>query len=307
MQLELGSRVDCSDETFGKLADVVIDPTSRRVTHLVVERDRESWLARLVPVELAEAGSGDSAGAIVVGATVEDVRRQPPVREVSYLRLDGFPVDDPDWDVGVEQVLALPYYPAYGLEPTPVDYAVSYDRVPKGEAEIRRASEVDSADGHRLGHVDGFLVDKVELFTYVVLEQGPPWERREVAVPIGAVAQVETDAVTLRLLRRCRRSRSVAGRGRANMESSGGNATAGQLDLASAAHLTAAEALRALDATSGGLTGAEARTRLEQIGPKTLQAHGVRALAVFASAARSCSCCWRPRSRRCSSASEPTR
>ena len=41
MRLELGSRVDCTDESFGKLADVVIDPTSRRVTHLVVEHDRD--------------------------------------------------------------------------------------------------------------------------------------------------------------------------------------------------------------------------------------------------------------------------
>jgi len=198
MQLELGTRVECADETFGTVVDVVIDPTSRRVTHLVVERDHDSWLARLVPVELAEPGN-DSTGAIVLRATVEEVRQLAPMHEVSYLRLDGFPVDDPDWDVGVEEVLALPYYPAYDLEPTPVDYAVSYDRIPKGEVEIRRASEVDSADGHRLGHVDGFLVDEDELITHVVLEQGPPWERREIAIPIGAVAQVRTDAVTLRL------------------------------------------------------------------------------------------------------------
>ena len=164
----------------------------------MVGRDRGSWLARLVPVELAERGD-NATGAVVLRATVEEVRQLPSVHELSYLRLDGFPVEDPDWDVGVEDVLALPYYPAYGLEPTSVDYAVSYDRVPKGEVEIRRASEVDSADGHRLGHVDGFLVDEDELITHVVLETGPPWERRELAVPIGAVAQVATDAVTLRL------------------------------------------------------------------------------------------------------------
>jgi hypothetical protein len=61
VRLELGSRVDCTDECFGKLVDVVIDPTSRRVTH-VVERDRDRWLGRLVPVELAECG-GDAGGA----------------------------------------------------------------------------------------------------------------------------------------------------------------------------------------------------------------------------------------------------
>jgi hypothetical protein len=42
-------------------------------------------------------------------------------------------------------VLALPYYAAYGLEPTPIDYALEYDRVPKNEVEIRRASSVASS------------------------------------------------------------------------------------------------------------------------------------------------------------------
>ena len=198
MQLELGSRVDYTDESFGKLADVVIDPTSRRVTHLVVERDRDPWLARLVPVELAEPGD-DTRGAVALRATVEEVRRFSPAHEVAYLRLDGFPVDDPDWDVGIEDVLALPYYPSYDLEPALVDYAAMYDRVPKGEVEIRRASAVESADGHHLGDVDGFLVDDDQLITHVVLEQGHPWERREVLIPIGAVTRVETDAVTLSL------------------------------------------------------------------------------------------------------------
>ena len=195
MRLELGSRVDCRDEPFGKLVDIVIDPTSRRVTHLVVESDHDRWLARLVPVGLAEQGSEG----LVLDATVADVREMPPVHEVSYMRLDGFPVDDPDWDVGIEEVLALPYYEAYDLEPMPIDYVVDYDRIPKREVEIRRASAVASADGHRLGHVDGFLVDSDDMITYLVLEQGHPWERREVAVPIGAVARVENDAVTLSL------------------------------------------------------------------------------------------------------------
>ena len=198
MRLELGSRVDCTDESFGKLVDVVIDPTSGRVTHLVVEHDRDPWMARLVAVELAEPGD-DASEAVALRATVEEVRRFPPVHEVAYLRLDGFPVDDPDWDVGIEEVLALPYYPSYDLEPAPVDFAARYDRVPKGEVEIRRASAVESADGHHLGDVDGFLVDDSQLITHVVLEQRDPLERREVLIPIGAVARVETDAVTLSL------------------------------------------------------------------------------------------------------------
>jgi sporulation protein YlmC with PRC-barrel domain len=197
MRLEIGSQVDCSDGPYGELADVVIDPTAKRVTHLVVKAEREPWVERLVPVELAELS--DESPALTLRATVEEVRSLPPVQKVAYLQLGDFPLDDPDWDVGVQEVYALPYYPAYGLEAMPLDLTVMYDRIPKGEVEIRRASDVYSAEGHPLGHVDGLLVDRDEHITHLVLERGHLWGRREVTIPIGAAAKVETDDVTLSL------------------------------------------------------------------------------------------------------------
>jgi sporulation protein YlmC with PRC-barrel domain len=74
-----------------------------------------------------------------------------------------------------------------------------YDRVPKGEVEIRRASEVRSSDGHRLGRVDGLVVDAEDHVTHVVLEHGHLWGRREATIPIGAVRSVKTHAVTVDL------------------------------------------------------------------------------------------------------------
>jgi hypothetical protein len=121
------------------------------------------------------------------------------VQEVAYVQLGDFAVDDPDWDVGVKAVYALPYYPAYDVEPGPVDVSVMYDRIPKGSVEIRRASDVYSAERHHLGHVDGLIVDRDEHITHLVLERGHLWGRREITVPIGAVAKVETDDVTLSL------------------------------------------------------------------------------------------------------------
>ena len=47
--------------------------------------------------------------------------------------------------------------------------------------------------------MDGFLVDEEDQITHFVLERGHLWGRREVTVPIGAVAKVESDAVTLDL------------------------------------------------------------------------------------------------------------
>ena len=199
MRLEPGHEVRCSDGVFGELADVVIDPTDRRVTHLVVQPDRNQGPAVLVPAGLA---GDDGADGIALSCTAEEVAGLPHVREVSYLRLDGFPVDDPEWDVGIQTVLAMPYYEPVGFDgvmPFDNEIEVAYDRVPKGEVEIQRASEVRAADGDHLGHVDGFVVGAGGHISHVVLERGHLFGRREVTIPIADVATVETDVVTLGL------------------------------------------------------------------------------------------------------------
>jgi sporulation protein YlmC with PRC-barrel domain len=197
VRLELGGLVRCTDEELGELADVVIDPVRKRVTHLVVQPRHEHGQARLVPIELAEGG-GEEQPTIALNCTVEEVRQFEAVQEFAYLRVDEFPVDDPDWDVGVQDVLAMPYYESSLGPANYSDTGIIYDRVPKGEVEIRRSSAVMSADGHHLGHVEGFLVEGEEI-THIVLEHGHLWGRRDVTVPIGSVTKVETDAVTLDL------------------------------------------------------------------------------------------------------------
>jgi sporulation protein YlmC with PRC-barrel domain len=202
MRLELGSPVRCTDGHLGELADVVIDPIRRRLTHLVVEPHHRHGLARLVPVELA--GPQDAGPTLLLRCTVEEARRLPSVEEFAYLRLGEVPPIDQDWDIGLEQVLSMPYYRGYpGLSEVPDDLdphvSMTYDRIPKGEVEIRRTSEVVSADGSRIGRVDGFVVDGDDRITHVVLERGHLWGRREVTVPIGAVIGVHTDSITLSL------------------------------------------------------------------------------------------------------------
>ena len=202
MRLEVGKPIRCTDGPFGELADVVIDPIQKRVTHLVVQPSQGFGPTRLVPVDLATAGDGESG--IALGCTVEDVDRFPTVQESSYLRTGEVPVGDSEWDVGVEDVLAMPYYSSMGLtmEPGGLDSPIvmTYDRIPKGEVEIRRSSRVISADAHDLGTVEAFLVDGDDI-THIVLERGHLWGKRDVTIPIGAVGRVETDSVTLTLSR----------------------------------------------------------------------------------------------------------
>jgi len=71
VRLELGRPVNCTDGPFGKLADVIIDPTKRRVTHLVVEPHEDHGKARLVPIELASDEDGETP-AIAVRCSVAE-------------------------------------------------------------------------------------------------------------------------------------------------------------------------------------------------------------------------------------------
>ena len=202
MRLEIGIRVRCTDGVYGELADIVIDPLEKRVTHLVVQPEQHDGQRRLVPIELAK-GRDDEQREIDLECTLDEAQGFESVHEAAYLRLGESPAEDPDWDVGVEDVLAMPYYSGLEVGVYPDELAshvtMYYDRVPKGEVEVRRASVVISADGHSLGEVDGFVVDADEHITHFVLERGHLWGRKEVTIPIGAVARVEDDAVNVAL------------------------------------------------------------------------------------------------------------
>jgi sporulation protein YlmC with PRC-barrel domain len=201
MRLELGRPVHCSDAAVGKLADVVVDPAARAVTHLVVETHHSHARARLVPIALAEAGEADRHE-IRLTCTVAEIEALPVAEVSDYLRLGEVPVEDPKWDVGITEMLVMPYYqpvdlPGGGVPDPDQGVMVTYDRLPKGEVEIRRASMVTTSDDQVVGHVEGVLLDDEQRIGHMVLQHGHLWGRRDVAIPIGLVASVENDVVRL--------------------------------------------------------------------------------------------------------------
>jgi hypothetical protein len=198
MRLDLGCSVHCTDAAFGELADVIVDPISRRVTHLVVAPQGDHEHPRLVSIDRVRPGESGLA----LDLSTAEVEALEPLRESAYLRAGERVVADPDWDVGTEDVLALPVYQELdglgtAFDPDP-HVVVSYDRIPKHEVEIRRSSAVISTDGHHLGHVEGFLIGRGEQAD-IVLERGHLWGRREVVIPASAVERVRNDSITLSL------------------------------------------------------------------------------------------------------------
>jgi len=66
---------------------------------------------------------------------------------------------------------------------------------------VRRGEHVHATDGS-IGRVQGLVIDpKDHHVTHVLLEEGHLWGKKEVAIPIGAVRDVATDGVQLKLTR----------------------------------------------------------------------------------------------------------
>jgi sporulation protein YlmC with PRC-barrel domain len=77
--------------------------------------------------------------------------------------------------------------------------AVTYDKVPPGEVEVRRGQRVHASDG-AIGRVRGLVVDPSDhQVTHVLLEEGHLWGKKEVAIQISAVTKVDDDGVRLSL------------------------------------------------------------------------------------------------------------
>jgi hypothetical protein len=206
--MELGMPVECSDGSGGKVRDLVVDPGRRRLTHIVVER--HPHVAYLVPIEDVERTRGEDADTLRLGCTVAEIeRRYPEVEETALVRIGEWPtLDEDDWQVGVSSVLSAPFLDGDGFELTTTAapaaddrLLMAYDRIPAHEVEVRRGSAVEAADGTFLGHVDSFLVDDEGGITHLVLERGHLWRRRDITIPMTALAQLDTDKVRLSLSR----------------------------------------------------------------------------------------------------------
>src|SRR6266567_224548 len=158
MKLELGTSIRCADGATRELVDVVIDSSSSRVTHLVIQPAQHAEDARLVPISLA--------------SRAEDIVVAPNYAPTAF----------GDYAGSLDS-----------------DVTISYDRVPKGEIELRHASSVYSADGHHLGSVDAVVVDDGDRLTHLLVERGHLWWKREVALPAEAISKFENDMLTLGL------------------------------------------------------------------------------------------------------------
>jgi hypothetical protein len=197
----LGSSVSCSDGPGGELTRVVVDPAARTVTHLVVQPPHRGGTSRLVPVRLAGTGTA----AIQLRCTTSQFEGLQEAEETQTV-----PGALGDLDDGHGHQLPAPYYgrggmglamavgTGFGAGTAP--QRITSDRIPAGQIAVRGGEHVHATDGP-IGKVRGLAVlTRGRRVTHVLLDEGHLWGKRQVAIPIGAVADF-SDGVRLSLTR----------------------------------------------------------------------------------------------------------
>jgi hypothetical protein len=230
-EYEIGAEVDCEQGPCGELVRVVVDPIQRAITHLVVEERHGQEVGRLVPIDLVETATERR---LRLHCTLEQFASLEAAEETKFVQSPGG-----QWGYGPGQMLMLPFFGLGGmgmlgglgmgmggmgmgglgmgglgmgrmgmgmggmgmggLGMGASQQAVTYDKVPPGEVEVRRGQRVHASDGP-IGHVRGLVIDPGDhQVTHVLLDEGHLWGRKEVSIPISAVTGVDDDGVRLSL------------------------------------------------------------------------------------------------------------
>jgi sporulation protein YlmC with PRC-barrel domain len=197
----IGAQARCADGVCGKVIRVVVDPVAKTLTHLVVEPTGREGLGRLVPLDLVDTAADE----VRLRCTIAEFDDLASAEDTQFIPGSGGYAA-----YGPEQVYAWPYY-GLGGEGVPSDIGgglpftsptVTYDAVPLGEVAVRRDDPVHAADGD-IGRVQGLVIEpRSQHVTHVLLQEGHLWGRKEVAIPIKAVAEVSDEGIKLNITKR---------------------------------------------------------------------------------------------------------
>jgi sporulation protein YlmC with PRC-barrel domain len=202
-QFTIGTEASGSDGAVGALIRLIVDPTVEEVTHLVIEPEHRPDLGRLVPLDLVDFN--DPSGGISLRCTKEQFENLDPAEDTQII-----PATDAYGGYGAGQVSYMPYYglegggmavPGVGGAGAIAPQVVATDSIPLGEVEIRRGDPVQATDGD-IGRVQGLVIHpRSRHVTHFLLQEGHLWGKKEVAIPISAVASTR-DGIQLTISKR---------------------------------------------------------------------------------------------------------
>ena len=200
MRLKKGADVFNSEgEKLGTLQRVIIDPQTKAVTHIVVEK---GWLFSTNKVISFGELDPESEDSLVVTGPHDDPDDFPAFEESHHVSLDENDHPDADldsvywyppadlawWRTGAAYMGYYPPIPAYAVRTT--------QNIPEGTVALEEGAKVISQDEQHVGNIEQVVVEPEEdRATHFVIHGGLFSERK--LVPVLWISRIEEKEVYL--------------------------------------------------------------------------------------------------------------
>jgi len=182
MDIRIGARVECQDGEIGHLTNIILNPVTETVTHIVVKEKDFARTERLVSEKMIEESNHETILLSIGKKEFDELE--------NYVQVEFLPSDIPAFMS--DQYLMWP------ME-TWVPPILEHKSIPAGELAVRKGAKVIATDGHA-GQVDEFLVDRENgHITHLVLREGHLWGKREVVIPVDQIDRYEGKSVFLKM------------------------------------------------------------------------------------------------------------
>lgn len=191
-------------QKIGRVKHVVIQPETREVTHLVIERGFLFTEEKLLPIRWVER---TEESGVILSADKTDFDDLPSYIDTHYIAaedvenasIDAVMVEEPAYYYyGVPGYLPA-YYPTAMIGNVEPYYAVAeQENIPENTVALKIGAAVISRDGETVGNLDEVFTTPHDHVTHFVLSQGLLFTTRKI-IPTQWIGRVETDKVHLRV------------------------------------------------------------------------------------------------------------
>ncbi len=186
MEFSLNIAVHCTDGHYGRTTHIILNPSTEKVTHVVIREQKPPHTERVVPIRWVKETTPEL---ILLNHAREEVETLE-----AFTQLDFVQRDIPQYASDPKITLLWPHV-------VPAKKIISDKRrhIPPGELAVRHGARVRTLNGN-IGRVDEFVVNpETRGITHLILREGLPWNKKHVTIPISEMVRIEENIVYLKL------------------------------------------------------------------------------------------------------------
>ena len=194
LDIPIHASVQCTDGNDGHVDRIIVDPSTDKITHIVVREAGVLGENVLVPVEVV---TESTANVVHLHLLRKELEAMPTFVETSFTTSAWDTVPLSYLGYGMYPMGGVRYWPYYPLNES--DFVHIDSNIPKGELAMRRHDAVEAIDG-KVGQIDEFMVDpRTDAITHLVLREGHLWGQKHITIPVSGIASIADGVVKLKL------------------------------------------------------------------------------------------------------------